>query len=120
MSNACRLGLIRVIGGEVQWVDFSKYSALGFLIVNVSCTPEVYAKGSLLAAAKDLHGVPLLIRGVIDENVHAQNTLKLSYELQRAGKPFRPMMYEKSRHGLADPAVVKHMRQMMSISRWRC
>jgi hypothetical protein len=47
---------------------------------------------------------------VIDENVHAQNTLKLSYELQRAGKPFRLMMDEKSRHGLTDPALVKHMR----------
>ena len=57
--------------------------------------------------------MPLLIHGVIDENVHAQNTLKLSYELQRAGKPFRLMMYEKSRHGLTDPALVKHMRQMM-------
>jgi dipeptidyl aminopeptidase/acylaminoacyl peptidase len=57
--------------------------------------------------------VPLLIHGVIDENVHAPNTLKLSYELQRAVKPFRLMLYEKSRHGLTDPAPVKHMRQMM-------
>jgi Prolyl oligopeptidase family len=74
---------------------------------------ELDAKGSVLAAAKNLHGVPLLIHGVIDETVHAQNTLKLSYELQRAGKPFRLMMYEKSRHGRTDAAVVKHMRQMM-------
>ena len=42
-----------------------------------------------------------------------QNTLKLTYELQKAGKPFRLMVYEKSRHGVVDPALVKHMRQMM-------
>lgn len=75
--------------------------------------PEGYARSSVLAAAKDLHGLPLLIHGVIDENVHAQNTLKLTYELQKAGKPFRLMMYEKSRHGVTDPALVEHMRQMM-------
>ena len=75
--------------------------------------PEGYKKSSALSAAKDMHGVPLLIHGVIDENVHMQNTLKFAYELQKAGKPFRLMVYEKSRHGLTDPALVKHMRQMM-------
>ena len=75
--------------------------------------PEGYARSSALAAAAQLHGVPLLIHGVIDENVHAQNTLKFAYELQKAGKPFRLMMYEKSRHGVTDPDLVKHMRQMM-------
>jgi dipeptidyl-peptidase-4 len=74
---------------------------------------EGYDKSSALLAAKNLHGLPLLIHGVIDENVHAQNTLKFSYELQKAGKPFRLMMYEKSRHGVTDPDLVKHMRQMM-------
>jgi dipeptidyl aminopeptidase/acylaminoacyl peptidase len=42
-----------------------------------------------------------------------QNTLKLAHELQKAGKAFRLMLYEKSRHGVTDPALVKHMRQMM-------
>ena len=54
-----------------------------------------------------------VIHGAIDENVHAQNTLKFSYELQKAGKPFRLMLYEKSRHGVTDPDLVKHMQQMM-------
>jgi dipeptidyl-peptidase-4 len=75
--------------------------------------PEGYRKSSVLAAAKDLHGVLLLIHGVIDDNVHMQNTLKFTYELQKAGKPFRLMLYERSRHGVTDPALVKHMRQMM-------
>jgi len=44
-----------------------------------------------------------------------QNTLKPTYELQKAGKPFRLMMYEKSRHGVTDPDLVKHMRQMFDF-----
>ena len=75
--------------------------------------PEGYRRSSVLDAAKNLHGELLLIHGVIDDNVHMQNTLKLSYELQKAGKPFRLMLYERSRHGVTDPALVKHMRQMM-------
>jgi dipeptidyl-peptidase-4 len=75
--------------------------------------PDGYRKSSVLDAAKNLHGELMLIHGVIDDNVHMQNTLKLSYELQKAGKPFRLMLYEKSRHGVTDPALVKHMRQMM-------
>jgi dipeptidyl-peptidase-4 len=74
---------------------------------------EGYKKSSALAAAKNLHGRLLLIHGVIDDNVHMQNTLKFTYELQKAGKPFRLMVYEKSRHGVTDPDLVKHMRQMM-------
>jgi dipeptidyl-peptidase-4 len=75
--------------------------------------PEGYRKSSVLNAAKNLHGQLLLIHGVIDDNVHMQNTLKLTYELQKAGKPFRLMLYEKSRHGVTDPALIKHMRQLM-------
>ena len=72
-----------------------------------------YDKSSPLLAAKNLHGQILLIHGAIDENVHAQNTLKFGYELQKAGKPFRLMLYEKSRHGVTDPDLVEHMQRMM-------
>lgn len=75
--------------------------------------PEGYEKASVLKAAKNLHGQLLLIHGMIDDNVHLQNTMALAYELQKAGKPFRLMTYERSRHGVADPDLVKHMRQMM-------
>ena len=75
--------------------------------------PEGYDKSSVLKAARDLHGELLLLHGVIDDNVHLQNTMQLTYELQKAGKPFRLMLYEKSRHGVTDPLLVKHMRQTM-------
>ena len=76
--------------------------------------PEGYRKSSPLAAAKNLHGKLLLIHGTIDDNVHLQNTVKLAYELQKAGKQFDLMLYPKSRHGVTDPLLVKHMRQMMT------
>jgi len=35
------------------------------------------------------------------------------YELEKAGKPFELMLYPKSRHGVTDPLLVKHMRERM-------
>jgi dipeptidyl-peptidase-4 len=100
-------------GGNVT--DWSLYDSIyteRFMLMPQN-NVEGYKNSSALSAAKNLHGQLLLIHGVIDDNVHAQNTLKFAYELQKAGKPFRLMMYEKSRHGISDPALVKHMRQMM-------
>jgi dipeptidyl-peptidase-4 len=75
--------------------------------------PDGYARTSVIGAAKDLSGRLLLIHGLMDDNVHAQNTMKLAYELQKAGKPFELMLYPLSRHGVRDPLLVKHMRQTM-------
>ncbi len=75
---------------------------------------EGYKKSSPVTAAKDLHGKLLLIHGAIDDNVHLANTIQFVYELQKAGKQFQLMIYPKSRHGVTDPLLVKHMRQMMT------
>ena len=100
-------------GGNVT--DWSLYDSIyteRFMLMPQN-NPDGYARSSSLAAASNLHGQILLIHGVIDENVHAQNTLKFSYALQKAGKPFRLMLYEKSRHAVTDPDLVKHMQKMM-------
>lgn len=76
--------------------------------------PEGYRKSSPLHFAKDLHGKLLLIHGAIDDNVHMANTVQFLYELQKAGKQVQFMIYPKSRHGVTDPVLVKHMRQMMT------
>lgn len=100
-------------GGNVtDWTLYDSIYTERYMLMPQN-NPDGYAKSSPLRAAKDLHGRLLLIHGVIDDNVHMQNTLKFTYELQKAGKPFQLMVYEKSRHGVADPALVKHMRQMM-------
>ncbi len=100
-------------GGNVT--DWSLYDSIyteRYMLMPQN-NPEGYRTSSSLAAAKNLHGQLLLIHGVIDDNVHMQNTLKFAYELQKAGKPFQLMVYERSRHGVTDPDLVKHMRQMM-------
>ena len=76
--------------------------------------PDGYKKSSPVNFAKDLHGKLLLIHGAIDDNVHVQNTLQFAYELQKAGKQFQLMLYPKSRHGVTDPLLVKHLRTMMT------
>ena len=76
--------------------------------------PEGYKKSSPVHFAKDLHGKLLLVHGAIDDNVHMSNTIQFLYELQKAGKPVQLMVYPKSRHGVTDPVLLKHMRQMMT------
>lgn len=50
-------------------------------------------------------GKLLLIHGVIDENVHMQNTIQLAYEFQKTGKQFDLIVYPTARHGLSKPAA---------------
>ncbi|HXG57896.1 MAG TPA: S9 family peptidase [Thermoanaerobaculia bacterium] len=80
-------------------------------------TPEHNAEGYDKTApqkkAADLHGNLLLIHGMIDDNVHMQNTIQFAYNLQKAGRQFELMLYPKQRHGVVDPQLVKHMRQLM-------
>jgi len=75
--------------------------------------PEGYWNSSPVHFARDLHGKLLLIHGAIDDNVHLSNTMQFLYELQKAGKPVQLMLYPKSRHGVTDPLLLKHLRQMM-------
>ena len=76
--------------------------------------PEGYRNSSPRFFAGDLHGKLLLIHGAMDDNVHVQNTIQFAYELQKAGKPFQMMLYPKSRHGVTEPLLLTHMRQMMT------
>ncbi|RPI21058.1 MAG: S9 family peptidase, partial [Acidobacteria bacterium] len=75
---------------------------------------EGYEKTSVVKAAKNLHGRLLLLHGLIDDNVHLQNSVMLMYELQQAGKDFDVMFYPNSRHGVSMPTLVYHMRKLMT------
>jgi dipeptidyl aminopeptidase/acylaminoacyl peptidase len=61
--------------------------------------PEGYETTSVVKAARNLHGKLLLVHGVMDDNVHVQNTLQLMEDLQRANKDFSVMFYPRARHG---------------------
>lgn len=73
-----------------------------------------YDRTSVQKAPANLSGRLLLIHGVMDDNVHMQNTMQLAYEFQKAGKQFDLMLYPTARHGLANPAQVKHWYTMMT------
>jgi len=75
---------------------------------------EGYDKTSVVKAAANLQGRLLLIHGLIDDNVHPQNSVQFIYELQKAGKQFDLMMYPNSRHGVTMPAQVYHLRRLMT------
>ena len=110
-SRSYKLG---IAGGTVSdWANYDSIYTERYML-----TPEHNADGykssGPTASAANLHGKLLLIHGAIDDNVHMANTIQLAYALQKANKPFQLMLYPKSRHGVTDPALVKHMRQMMT------
>ncbi|MDR2466053.1 MAG: S9 family peptidase [Prevotellaceae bacterium] len=61
--------------------------------------PEGYRRSSVIAAAGKLKGKLLLTHGLLDENVHVQNTFALASELQDKNRFFDLMIYPSSRHG---------------------
>jgi len=61
--------------------------------------PEGYKQSSVLAHVADLKGKLLITHGLIDENVHAQNTFQLVNELENKNKYFDLVIYPSSRHG---------------------
>jgi dipeptidyl-peptidase-4 len=110
-SNSFKIG---IAGGSVT--DWRLYDSIYTerYMGTPQNNPEGYIKSAPRLAAKDLNGKLLLIHGTMDDNVHMQNTIQFAYELQKAGKPFQLMLYPKSRHGVTDPYLVKHMRAMMT------
>ncbi len=70
-----------------------------------------YEASSVVKAAANLHGRLLLIHGMVDDNVHLQNSAQLMAALQRADKDFEVMFYPGSRHGIAGG---KHYQRLMT------
>jgi len=77
--------------------------------------PEGYKAASCLEGAANTHGKLLLVHGMMDDNVHLQNSVQLIYRLQKAGKDFEMMYYPSptSRHGIGDFQQNQHSRRTM-------
>jgi dipeptidyl-peptidase-4 len=109
-STSFRMG---IAGGTVSdWRDYDTVYTERYMGTPQE-NPEGYRKSAPRWAARNLHGALLLIHGTIDDNVHVANTMQFVYELQKAQKPFELMLYPKTRHGVTDPALVKHLRTTM-------
>lgn len=59
-----------------------------------------YEASSAVDAAAQLAGRLLVIHGLMDDNVHPQNTLRLAAALEKLDKPFEMMIYPTDRHGI--------------------
>jgi dipeptidyl-peptidase-4 len=74
--------------------------------------PEGYDKTSVVKAAGNLHGKVLILHGVMDDNVHIQNTIQLIDALERANKDFEVMFYPRNRHPIGG---LHYQRLMLSF-----
>ena len=69
----------------------------------------IYRRGSPISYAKNLNGNLLLIHGVIDDNVHFQDTVQLAEELINRNKKFDIIFYPGGLHGIRGPGYHKHL-----------
>ena len=71
---------------------------------------EGYNTSSNVKAAANLHGNLLIVHGMVDDNVHLQNSVQLVYELEKAGKTFEMKFYPgpRSRHGFGEVELRDH------------
>ena len=102
-----------IAGGSVtDWRDYDSVYTERYMLMPEH-NKEGYERSGPRFAAKNLHGSLMLLHGTNDDNVHLQNTIQFAYELEKAGKVFRMMLYPKSRHGVIDTALVAQMRATM-------
>jgi dipeptidyl-peptidase-4 len=110
-SKAFKMG---IAGGTVgDWRLYDSIYTERYMLQPKN-NPEGFNRTSVIRAAGNLSGKLLLIHGGMDDNVHVQNTMQLVYELQKAGKQFDLMIYPTQRHGITNPAQVKHWYTMMT------
>ncbi|MFM2163870.1 MAG: hypothetical protein RL325_307 [Planctomycetota bacterium] len=67
--------------------------------------PEGYDEGSCVKQASRLKGRLLLLHGMMDDNVHPNNTFELAHALQSLDRPFSMMIFPNSEHGIWSPAA---------------
>jgi dipeptidyl aminopeptidase/acylaminoacyl peptidase len=63
--------------------------------------PEGYRNASVITNASKLHGRLLLLHGLLDDNVHPENSIQLVHALQEANKQFDLMLYPTARHPIS-------------------
>ncbi len=78
-----------------------------------------YDASAPTGAAKDMRGALLLAHGLLDDNVHLQNTVRLTDALIHAGADFEEAVYPGSAHGLSgvDAQVDFHRRVLDFLRR---
>ena len=75
---------------------------------------DSYDENSPLSHANKLKGNYLLIHGTGDDNVHVQNSMRLSEALIQANKQFDFMLYPDKNHGIYGGMTSVHLYSKIS------
>ena len=74
-----------------------------------------YEGTDLMQMAGDLTGELLIVHGLADDNVHAQNTLLYTDALVKAGKQFEMQLYVDDNHSIRKPANNEHLHKRIML-----
>ena len=74
-----------------------------------------YEGTDLMKMAGDLTGELLIVHGLADDNVHAQNTLLYTDALVKAGKQFEMQLYVDDNHSIRKPHNNKHLHHRIML-----
>ena len=85
-------------GSVVDWTLYDTHYTERFMGTQ-SDNAEGYKSSSVLTHADKYKGMLQIVHGVIDENVHMQNSIQLISKLQDQKKDFEFMIYSGGRHG---------------------
>ncbi len=95
-----------------DWRDYDTIYTERYMLTPQD-NPEGYASTSVVAAADQLHGRLLLLHGMIDDNVHPQNSVRLIDALVDKNKQFEMFLYPGRRHGLYGSQYTRLMYDFM-------
>ncbi len=74
-----------------------------------------YEGTDLMKMADNLTGELLIVHGLADDNVHAQNTLLYTDALVKAGKQFEMQLYVDDNHSIRKPANNTHLHHRIML-----
>ena len=74
-----------------------------------------YEGTDLMKMADELTGKLLIVHGLADDNVHAQNTLLYTDALVKAGKQFDMQLYVDDNHSIRKPENYKHLHEKIVL-----
>jgi dipeptidyl-peptidase-4 len=97
--------------GVTDWSLYDTHYTERFMGTPLS-NPEGYKKSSALTYADKYKGRLLITHGVMDDNVHLQNSMQLNSKLQELQKDFDFVMYSGGTHGDLDLAKQIHFQNI--------
>ena len=71
--------------------------------------PEGFRMNSPIYYADRLEGKYLLVHGMVDDNVHVQNSMEMANALIQANKQFDMFLYPRSHHGISFENARTHL-----------